>query len=96
MHFLLKAKGKHVLCNKVPIFLGNKVIGAVATMQDVTKIQEMEARIRQEFFAKGHVARFSFGDILGSSAVIQRAIEAAKNFAKTISNILILGGNGNR
>lgn len=94
LHYLLKTKGKHVLCNKVPIYLGDKVIGAVATMQDVTKIQEMEVRIRQEFFSKGHVARFSFEDILGSSAIIKKMIETAKNFAETESNVLILGETG--
>ncbi len=94
LHHLLNFKGKHVLCNKVPIFLGEKVIGAVATMQDVTKIQEMEARIRREFYSKGHVARFSFDDVLGSSNVIRKAVATAGHFAQTDSNILILGETG--
>lgn len=94
LHFLLKIQGKHFLCNKVPIHLGNSIIGAVATMQDVTKIQEMEARIRQEFFSKGHIARFHFEDILGSSAAIKQTIETAKNFSETASNVLILGETG--
>ena len=94
LHFLLNVQGQNVLCNKVPIRLNDTVIGAVATMQDVTKIQEMEARIRQEYYSKGHVARFSFKDILGTSPSMEKAVNAAKSYAQTESNILILGETG--
>jgi len=83
-----------VLCNKVPIKDGRKIIGAVATFQDITKIQTAEARIRKEVYSKGHVANFRFDDIYGSSKPIQSTIAMAKSFSVTEANVLITGETG--
>ena len=83
-----------VLCNKVPIKDGKKIIGAVATFQDITKIQMAEARIRKEVYSKGHVASFRFTDVYGSSKPIQSAVAMAKSFSVTEANVLITGETG--
>jgi len=83
-----------VLCNKVPIKDGEKIIGAVATFQDITKIQMAESRIRKEVYSKGHIARFCFKDIYGSSKSLLSTIVKAKNFSVTEANILITGETG--
>ncbi|KUO78699.1 MAG: hypothetical protein APF81_27730 [Desulfosporosinus sp. BRH_c37] len=94
LHYLVQIKGMSIMCNKVPIIVNEKPVGAVATMQDVTNIQQMEARIRRDIHDRGHRANFTFDDILGDSPQICQAIEISKEFAKTHSNVLILGETG--
>ncbi|WP_245823811.1 sigma 54-interacting transcriptional regulator [Sporomusa malonica] len=91
---LYQINGVQILCNKVPIKDERKVIGAVVTFQDITKIQMMEARIRKEVYSKGHVATFSFKDIYGSSSAICSAINEAKSYSVTDANVLIIGETG--
>ncbi|MCX7780402.1 MAG: sigma 54-interacting transcriptional regulator [Negativicutes bacterium] len=91
---LVAINGMQVLCNKVPIKDGKKIVGAVATFQDITKIQMAEARIRKEVYAKGHIAAFRFTDIYGTSKAIQSTIAMAKSFAVTDANVLITGETG--
>jgi PAS domain S-box-containing protein len=94
IHRIIDLNGVRIMCNKVPIVVNNKSFGAVATFQDIGKIQQMEAIIRQEIYARGHIAKFNFTDIVGKSSEIATAIEAAKDFAVTNYSILILGETG--
>ena len=94
LHRIISVGKANIICNKIPIIVSNRSHGAVATFQDVGKIQEMEAKIRQQIFARGHTAKFHFKDILGKSSAIRESIETAKDFAATHSSILILGETG--
>lgn len=91
---IIRVNGMQVLCNKVPIIVDERPLGAVVTFQDVTRIQQLEASIRREIYAKGHIARFTFDDIWGDSLAIQRAVRTAKDYAATEANILIQGETG--
>lgn len=91
---LLKVRGTRLLCNKVPICVGGQVAGAVATVQDVSRIQQMEARIRREIYARGHVADHTFADVLGDSPAIREAVATAQEFAATPYAVLIQGETG--
>lgn len=82
------------LASRVPIKVNGEVVGAIATFQDVTRIQQMEAKVRREIYSKGHVAKFSFRDIMGESEVIKQAIRTAKDYAHTDSAVLIIGETG--
>jgi len=91
---ILRIKDTDVLCNKVPIIVGNQSVGAVATLQDVTQIQQMEAAVRRRIYATGHIASFSFADIVGTSALLEKTMAVAKKYARTESAILISGETG--
>jgi len=91
---ILRIGGKRIVCNKVPIVVNKQAVGAVANFQDVSKIQQMEERIRREIYASGHVATFTFEDVLGNTALIQDTIRFAKEFAAAQSAVLILGETG--
>ncbi|WP_425058266.1 Anaerobic nitric oxide reductase transcription regulator NorR [Sporomusa carbonis] len=91
---ILTINGVDVLCNKVPIRVNSNIVGAVVTFQDVTQIQQMEARVRRSIYASGHVANFCFNDIIGTSEAIRQPIEIAKKFSITESSILITGETG--
>lgn len=83
-----------VMLNRIPIRVGGEVVGAVATFQDITKIQSMEERIRREIYTQGHVVKFSFGDTYGSSPSLLEAIDIARQYARVDSTVLIHGETG--
>lgn len=91
---LLDIHDKRIICNKVPIIVHGAVVGAVATFQETNKIQSIEAFIRRETYARGHLARYTFDHILGKTSSITQTIKTAKNYARTESSILILGETG--
>ena len=91
---VLNIKNDLMVCNKVPIFVNGRVIGAVTTFQEGTRLRQMEARVRQRLFASGHVAGFFFEDIVGTSARLRKSIALARDFSRTDSSILILGETG--
>jgi len=94
IHSIISLNGVKIMCNKIPIVVNGKSFGAVATFQEISKIQQMEAIIRQEIYARGHIAKFNFTDVVGDSTEIKTAIETAKDFAATSYSILILGETG--
>lgn len=83
-----------VMVNRIPINVRGEIVGAVATFQDVTRIQSMEARIRREIYSKGHVVRFSLEDIRGESPILARTVETANRYARVDSTVLIHGETG--
>lgn len=91
---ILKINEVDVLCNKIAINVNGRTVGAVVTFQDVSKIQQMESRVRHRIYASGNVAYASFKNIVGVSAPLTRTIEIAKEFSLTQSSILILGETG--
>lgn len=83
-----------VVCDVEPIQHNEKSFGAVLRLRNADSIQETEAMIRRELYAKGHVARFKFSDIIGDSAEIKESISMARDYADTNSSVLILGETG--
>ncbi|MBM7714133.1 PAS domain S-box-containing protein [Bacillus thermophilus] len=79
---------------KAGIFLKGKRVGDMVAFQDVTGIQEMEGKIRKKMHMRGHVAKYSFGDIFHKSKAIQEVIDTAKSYSEADSNILIIGETG--
>ena len=91
---LAKINDHYLVCNKAPICVNGNVVGAVATFQEASHIQQMEAKVRRRLFASGHRATFCFDDIVGTSAILKKHMALARDFAKTDSSILIQGETG--
>lgn len=79
---------------KAGIFLKGKKTGDMVAFQDVTGIQEMEGKIRKKIHSRGHIAKYSFCDIVFESELIKQTIETAKLYSEADSNILIVGETG--
>lgn len=94
LHDITSIGSTNVLYNRIPIVLDKEVVGAVATMQDISSVQEAESKIRDNFFAKGWYANYSLADIKGESTTIKSTIEYARKFSATDSTILITGESG--
>lgn len=80
--------------NIAPIIVDQLIIGAIITFQDVTRIQEMEARIRNEVIAKRFAAKYQFADILGASDQIIETKRIAKEISAIDATVLIAGESG--
>jgi PAS domain S-box-containing protein len=89
-----KIGDKNVIVTKVPVIVENEVVGVAITFQEISQIQELEHKIRRKFLSKGHVAKYSFKDIIGENKKIRDIIEQAKKFAKVDSTVLVHGESG--
>ena len=85
---------KNIATNRVPIKVDGGIKGAVATFQDVTRIQELEQNIRRELNKKGLTAQYHLKDIVGKSDIIKQKKKLARKYGKTDSTVLIYGESG--
>ncbi|WP_319244631.1 sigma 54-interacting transcriptional regulator [uncultured Propionivibrio sp.] len=83
-----------VATNRVPVVVDGKVMGAVATYQDVTEVQRVEQKIRTRLLEKGFVAKYSFDDIVHRSAAMAECIRTARKFSAYEASVLISGPSG--
>ncbi len=91
---ILSINDTDVLCNKVPILVNEQCVGVIVTFQDVAQIQKVEAQVRQRIYTTGHVAHFSFANIVTRNEDVRRTIEIAKDYSLADSSILIIGETG--
>lgn len=86
--------GNMVAKNRAPVKIDEKTVGAIATFQQVSKLQEFEGRIREKIYRKGLAAKYTFGDIIGKSSQLRQLIEMTQKFSRVDSNVLIIGETG--
>lgn len=87
-------RNQQIAINKVPIIIDGETIGAVATFKPVALIQELEGKIREKIYSRGHVAKLKFDNIMGNSKAIEETISIAHEYSKVNSNVLIVGETG--
>jgi len=78
----------HCNTSAKPILLSGQVIGAVATLKEMKHLHRVVNQIT------GAEARFTFADILGESAIMQRAIHLAEVAARNSYSVLLQGESG--
>ncbi|MGE4284796.1 MAG: sigma-54 interaction domain-containing protein, partial [Clostridia bacterium] len=91
---IVKQNEVQLAVNRVPIVLKGEKVGAVVTFQDITRIQEIEGKIREKIYTRGHIAKHTFDDIIGESSKIKEVIKMSKRFSEVDSNVLIIGETG--
>ena len=80
-----------IVYSRRPITVDNEIIGAVATLQDISIIQESEFKIRKKIYTSGLYAKYNFSDITGVSKKIKKSIEIARKFGSVKRVIWICG-----
>lgn len=80
--------------SKRALMISEKKYGYVFTFQDQTELYKMEARVKNQSSSRGHIAKYSFDDILGSSGVIESCKEKARKIAQLDNVVLITGESG--
>ncbi|MEL7554770.1 MAG: sigma 54-interacting transcriptional regulator [bacterium] len=83
-----------VVMSAAPVLVDGEIRGAVATIQEIGKIQDLDHKIRKKLLHKGHIAVKTFSDIIGESPVMQQCKRTALHFASVDSTVLILGKTG--
>jgi transcriptional regulator, propionate catabolism operon regulatory protein len=91
---IIQLNDQDITMNSIPMQVENQPIGAIATFQPILKVQNLGNEIRRKKSKRGHVAKFTFDDILGNSISIRQIIHLAKQYSKTDANILITGETG--
>ena len=77
-----------------PVQVNKKRSGAIVNMTDITLIQDLESRIRRKLSEKGYQAKYTFEDIVHQSCTVDATIEQARRYAKSDSNVIIVGETG--
>jgi len=91
---LVYFKGKTINLEKKNIIHFNQEIRMYFCFQEVTYIKKLEQNLSQKLRQKGHIARYSFNDIIRSSERMEIIIDKAKKIAKTDLTVLITGESG--
>jgi PAS domain S-box-containing protein len=91
---LCRIGGKLIVQNTVPIESRGVVNGVISTFRDAKYYEEVESKVRQKLHMKGHVAQYSFNDIVAESAAMKKILSQAKSYAAVDSTILITGETG--
>lgn len=91
---LTTINGNRVIARSIPLEFDQSMHGQVLTLQEVTRIQASESRIRSTLHEKGLVARYRFDDLVGSSLIIQQLVTRAKIYAGHDANLVIYGETG--
>ena len=86
--------GNNVIARSIPLEFDNSTHGKVVTLQEVSRIQASESKIRASFYQKGLYARYNFDDMIGTSPLMQQLITRARSYAGHDSNLLIYGETG--
>ncbi len=94
MSVINRVRDKDVVVNRIPLEVGNRIIGSLIMVSKVSEIQKTEQKIRIKNNKKGFSAKNRYDNIIGKSEIVRELVEEAKLYARTNSNILITGETG--
>ncbi len=91
---IARASGGDVVYSVDPILHSGVLYGAVAVFGRFGEEERKQHRIRTQIPDRGHHARYTFADIIGSSPILIRRKEMARRMAESASSVLITGESG--
>lgn len=91
---IIEYRSTHLAVKKVSLLMNGTSVGSVVTVLNASQIQATEDKLRVKLHHKGHVAKYSFDQLLTRSPRMLECIQEAKAFARTDSNIMIVGESG--
>lgn len=91
---LIKINGYDVIVSVEPIFHSGKLFGAYAIMKEFGEAELKQHKFRTRIIGKGHVAKYNFSNIVGTSEEITNCKEKAMRMADSNSTVLITGDSG--
>lgn len=93
-HHFAYLRGSPVLVDYMPIEVNGERMGTLIVGRSISKLQQAERKARYELYLKGHVARYTFSDIVSEDGNFHEILKRAKSFSASSSTILILGETG--
>jgi propionate catabolism operon transcriptional regulator len=91
---VLRFAGRDWIANRTPIREYGEIVGAALTLYDAQVIAEAETSLRIQQRKRQVAAKYSFDDLVGTSAPFLRAVHTARRFANTDLTVLIAGESG--
>lgn len=91
---VLRFAGRDWIANRTPIREYGEIVGAALTLYDAQEIAEAETSLRIQQRKRQVTAKYSFDDLIGTSAPFLRAVNSARRFADTDLTVLIAGESG--
>lgn len=91
---LIKINDIYINLNVAPVISTNKFIGAFAILQKFKDTEYQQHKLRLQLLNKGHVAKYTFDNIIGESSIIVKTKEISKKIATADSSVLIIGESG--
>lgn len=91
---VIKINGVNINTSIFPIYKNNENIGTFIKLNRFSEAESKQQNARMQLLTKGHSAKYTFEDIIGSSKSMREAVEIAKKMAKTSAPILIEGESG--
>lgn len=89
-----KLKNIIVAANTSVLVVEGQVNGVICSFQDITKLQNLEKKIRYELNKKGLVAKYRFQDIIAEDPVMKDVISKAVKTGFTDFTVMIYGESG--
>ena len=80
--------------NLVPVVTNDETTGIIITFQDAGQLQAVENKVRRQLYLKGHVAQYTFGDIITRSTALKKVIKQSQQFAQAEAAVVITGETG--
>ena len=91
---VVKLFGTNISIAVMPVLRKEECIGAFATLQRFNELESRQNELRSQLLQKGHYAKYTFEDVIGTSEVICRTKEILGRMAATESPVLIVGETG--
>ncbi len=86
--------GVDMIINAMPVNVSENTRAVVATFTRVSRIQDLDRKLKERLYAKGFAARYTLDDLQGSCGAMSRLRDKAKQYAATNAAILIQGETG--
>ena len=86
---------KEVIVNVAPIFIDGQIKGSVGVLHDISEIMGLNEELAQARKLIRHLkARYTWGDIIGTSPAMVAAKDQARRAAETPATVLLRGESG--
>lgn len=91
---LVPPSRRETVVNIMPVFLDDKINGAILTLQEGHKVLEMNSELRYELYLHGYMARWRFEDFPARSEEGRRILHQAERIAMFSAPVLLSGEAG--
>jgi transcriptional regulator with PAS, ATPase and Fis domain len=91
---VIKLNDDYVVLSIYPIIDLNNVKSYIILLKEFKDTEKQQHNIRKQILTKGHVAKYYFDDIVGTSDIILGAKKEARKMSQSNSSILIYGESG--
>lgn len=91
----LKSLGRSFTVSKEKINKGDRRRDLfILLIKDITELTNLETSLRRQIAKRGHVAKYTFADIKGSSPAMEQCLGKARRIAQIDKPTLIIGESG--